>query len=1233
VPLEERLELDISEALRGIDTIEDALAGSAQAFKVALAEALDLLSSVAMPEVDAAGITSSLSEAVAAADLTPEIEADASTVAATIDEAVNEANLSPSFGADASEVTDAIDQAVEAADATPEIEADASSVTSTIDAAIDAARTDVALEGDASAVGEALEDAIARADREARLDADASAVEDELGRAVDAVSGEPIRLDADARPVTQSIEDAVSEAETEVGVTADADPVTDAIEQAVADAASEVELSAEAGAVTTAIEDALTEAETEAAITADASEVTASIDEALAAAITEVILTGDASAIPDEIAAALESADEEFVINAITDGITAAIEEAVTAADSEIDLTANTDEAEEALADLGSAGTAAEEGLSGSSDALGALQGSAALATGDLAGVGATLGAVSARGSAVAGVGLALAGAFGAMTSAALESETVQRRFNTVLGDFATRVDALSIPGFAEDLEELAERTGNSDEAMRAAAARVFDFGRSAGVAAPQVAETTEQILLLATRATTLNPALGDAGAVADRLAGALARGGRTLIDFGIALTPAQIQAEALRQNIGKTADELTVYELAAAGASLATSNLGERLKTDITDNADQPAIALRRLREEFGNALEAFGQPLIEPLIEAVRNGQPILLEFGEVFAELARSLLPLVASSLGAIAPAVSTVADVVQVLLRALGPVFSVLEAIPDPLLAGVAAFAAFNAILGPVGSAISGLIGRLALAAGPAGFAGLISPVGLAAAALGTAIGVMALSNDRQAEAKARVDDLTASYQDQTKAITESNLAQAEKIITENDQVQSLRDLGLSVREFSDLTTGGRAGFESFVDELVRAGDIAPEVGEAVKRTGGNMDEAGDAFFRAGGSVDDLEESNLGLVGSFVALANEAQATSRAELDRLVVTEQLSEAQRRTALDTTRNADGTLNYVGALERVRPTSEDAARGTDGFAAALEEEKLSAEETEDALQGLLDATIGFVNSSIGADNAAHTFAESLSEVQEKYAELVGATREHGRSSDEAKEAQDALNEAVRGARDDAQGLAEAQVRLASDRATAAGTTLSAAEAERIYLESLRNSAGQATGPTKQAVLDLIGTYNSIPTERKTALRADASQAIAEVQRFGREVGALEKLGLGLGGRLQPRFSPPGAMAGGTFGPGFVEVGEAGRELVFVNPGTSATVIPNRATEEILSGRRPALGAEVAAAIDRLSSQPRVLAQITPVARSADVAYELATETARQLNSLSVRLDALGQG
>lgn len=81
VALEERLELDVADALRSVDTIEAALERAAQTFKVALADALDLLGSVAVTEVDARAVTTSIEEAAALADPEVEVEATASSTA------------------------------------------------------------------------------------------------------------------------------------------------------------------------------------------------------------------------------------------------------------------------------------------------------------------------------------------------------------------------------------------------------------------------------------------------------------------------------------------------------------------------------------------------------------------------------------------------------------------------------------------------------------------------------------------------------------------------------------------------------------------------------------------------------------------------------------------------------------------------------------------------------------------------------------------------------------------------------------------------------------------------------------------------------------------------------------------------------------------------------------------------------------------------------------------------
>lgn len=124
--LEERLELEISEALRGIDSIESALGGAASSFKVALAEALDVLGIVTVGDVDASSVTSGITDAVAAADTTVTPEADASGVTGEIDAAVAAADAVVTPEANAENITSEIEAAVSSADSTVEVDADTS---------------------------------------------------------------------------------------------------------------------------------------------------------------------------------------------------------------------------------------------------------------------------------------------------------------------------------------------------------------------------------------------------------------------------------------------------------------------------------------------------------------------------------------------------------------------------------------------------------------------------------------------------------------------------------------------------------------------------------------------------------------------------------------------------------------------------------------------------------------------------------------------------------------------------------------------------------------------------------------------------------------------------------------------------------------------------------------------------------------------------------------------------
>lgn len=370
-------------------------------------------------------------------------------------------------------------------------------------------------------------------------------------------------------------------------------------------------------------------------VSTDATDLTTEINNALDEADTTIdpVLAGDA--LSTEVAQAIDAADTNVEIEADASNVTAEIDQAI----QDVDTT---------LPDI----EVPPIDTSGSDASLGGLQKSisgvglaaAGLAGGELSSLNDGLGKMGGAGQAAAvGVG-ALSATTGYFIKNALESDQATARFNLILGDMAGTVEHVDIGGLNEDLGELAERTGQDDEALRQAAASMFQLGAQSGRTKESVAETTDQILALATRAAVLNPSLGQAGDVAARLSTALARGGRFAAQYGLSLTSAEITARALADTGKDTASELTLFEKSAAGAALATDQLGDSLSTTLNEGAETSTIQLQSLEETFKNATEEIGKPLIAPFIEVMRGAQPLLLAVATTFGRLAEALLPLV-------------------------------------------------------------------------------------------------------------------------------------------------------------------------------------------------------------------------------------------------------------------------------------------------------------------------------------------------------------------------------------------------------------------------------------------------------------------------------------------------------------------------------------------------------------------------------------------------------------
>lgn len=510
-----------------------------------------------------------------------------------------------------------------------------------------------------------------------------------------------------------------------------------------------------------AIQDALTTVQgIDATVTvqADTDAVTPAVDDALAAANDVVPVEADTAGLTDSVDAAIGQADTTVNVDADIAAAQAAIE-SLNGEDVTIGVTADTGQAEEALSGVTEAAHSAGEGAHASAGEFGILGLAAKGAAGE---IGAGTEALHLFGAG----GVAAAGAIGAVAvvtkdlfSNAVSARSAQERFNLILGESAEVVEKIDIGGLNTDLEHLAVSLGSTGKDLENAASKIFGLGVNSGIAAPQVAETTKEVIALASRAVALNPQLGNVGDAAQRLFTGLARGGRFAANFNLALTSAEITARALADTGKATAADLTIYEKAAAGAALATEKLGGSLGKDIEEGSKNVAFSISSLKAEFESFLEAAGQPLIDPLIESLQHLLPVAVSLAGAFGEVLPPLVDVANEILEGVAPAFDLLGPVITVVVDALKVAAVVLNAIPGPVKDAAIAFTLLSVALGRV--AASGLVSS---AAGFSQLSGSVAALNAAVIPVTAGIvGVSAVVNKAKGEIS-RADDETQKYTD-------------------------------------------------------------------------------------------------------------------------------------------------------------------------------------------------------------------------------------------------------------------------------------------------------------------------------------------------------------------------------------------------------------------------------------------------------------------------------------
>lgn len=675
---------------------------------------------------------------------------------------------------------------------------------------------------------------------------------------------------------------------------ADALRQIDSLQQSITAATADIQVTLEqpdTSGVTSAIDAAVAAADTTITPEADAAEVTSAIDAAIDGVDSTVPVDADTTEAEADIAGLSDGAGATIPVDADTSEATAAIEDVAQSADTDpivIEVQADTSEAEGAIADLGAAASDAEDPLAGlteSTESLTVAQGGAAESSAGLSnGLGALANVNTATTGSAVGLGKALErigpGATAAVTGvtalvgitksyfdAALEADRIQTRYTQTLGLFGDQVANINVGSLDATLDELALSLGTSDEALKDAAAGLFELGTASGAAGPEVARTTEEVLALALRTRALKPELGEAGAVADSLALALAKGGKALVPFGISITSAEIAARALADTGKQTAAELSIYERTAAGAAIATERYGDSLREVITEGAATPTAQIARIKNEFGELAETLGAPLISPVLDTLESIAPVGLNISAALGQVIQSITPA----------------------LAVIGTLLDLVALIPAPLIAtAIQMYAISKAI--PLATSAFGSLGKAVFNL-PGTFAAMnpvvaVAAIGLTALSLNSADAAKEKAQLRQA-----TQDLTAALTDEDGAVRISTegyieFLRARKGVGDEEGREVLKSLGLDFESLTGFVMNGAEGLEAFKQRLAETGRDGGIYGDALVSN----------FERLQQSVDDVAASQI-------VAANASGAITDAQAEQALAADDVAGAYTalRTQID--------------------------------------------------------------------------------------------------------------------------------------------------------------------------------------------------------------------------------------------------------------------------------------------------------------------------------------------
>jgi hypothetical protein len=547
---------------------------------------------------------------------------------------------------------------------------------------------------------------------------------------------------------------------------------------------------------------------------------------------------------------------------------------------------------------------------------------------------------------------------------------------------------------------------------------------------------------------------------------------------YGIDLSAAAVEAHALETGINDGTHALTESEKVQARYSLLMEQTS-KVQGDFANTSDSAANAGRILQAKYEDLRAEIGTNLLPALTGVVG----ILSEVVDIFAEL-------------------------------------------PAPVQTAIVALAGMAAVAGPIGNLVGGVRGLTSIVGklGPA-FTKAAGPLAIFTLAVSAAVIAYQSFGAKEREIAQRATEVGEALGDQVTATIEAGTAAgnasvgldalAASLAGSGEDGQKLTDalgtLGLTTKDAAttliDLQGDPVAALTALAESAGLTGEQARQMAEAVNGTDDSLGlmtkgakiagEGGTALALAMEEVQDqAEKSDLDkMVGGFLATS----AASSEANQKLLAQAEAQTGVKRTGDDLLRlyetytalladNTAKTDESTSALGEQATAEVDAAESTaahtdklDAQIERLEGQRTALEESVQALEDKIDAEFAAADSSFAVAEAEEDYTDKVAIATLALADAEATERDR--------------TVAVRDATKSAAELAKAQVRLATDTASARGQELSHRAAIDITNRSLLTKARSTSGPVRASIIDYIAEINGIPPEKVSDILADTDE------------------------------------------------------------------------------------------------------------------------------------------